>query len=84
MISNLKTEEELLVMDNKELLVYYQVLREHRESLLQYAKDFFVVVKAIRLLLKHRIDELEFDELVAEENRKNIDDYWNYAQTTIN
>lgn len=77
-------KEKMYDMNNLDLLQYYKDLKAHKAWILTHAKDYIDEVEKIKRELKERMDDLELEELIAAEDRKDCyDPYWE-AQMSIN
>lgn len=70
-------------LDNIELLQYKQQMEKRKNRLLEEATLWTNEYKQLKAELKHRLEELEFDMLVAEEDRQLSDDVIHDAMTRL-
>lgn len=70
-------------LDNSELIEYNKIMQKRKDELLQEATLWTNEFRQLRSELKHRLEELEFDMLVAEEDRQLSDDVIHDAMTRL-
>ncbi len=83
-MKRIKTEEELEMLTNPQLLAYRKEMKHYAKYLSTCIDDLKNAFHITTVILKERLEDLEYDMLEAEIDRENCDVYTSSTQLEVN